>query len=172
MLCLLTRYQKWALLWLRWSYFISLHSFSVTSILILSYQMCLFQMGFVLQFSYCSLYIFLISPSLSRAWTIHLWFCHNVSFYWTYISSKAVRLLFFYVDSVWISVSKKTKHLQMLTSRWCSSLLKVFQRPEGFFSEMCLPLQRGCLCSLLTYIIHLILYSVFLHYQHNRPCTW
>lgn len=80
------------------------------------------------------------------------------------ISSKALRLLFCCVGSVWIWISKKTKHLQMLTSRWCSSLLKVSQCPEGFFSETCLPLQRSCLCLVLAYIIHLILYSVFLHY--------
>ena len=161
--CLLTRYHQWALSWFSWSYFTSLHSFSVTSILILSYHMRLVQMVFVLQFPYCNLYIFLISLSVLRAWHIHPWFCRIVSFHWT----QVLKLLVFCsvnVGSVWILISKKTKHLKMLTSRRCYSLLKVYQCPEGFFSEANLPLRRGRLCSVLAYIIHLILYSVFMHY--------
>jgi hypothetical protein len=66
--------------------------FSIPYILIISYQMCVVQMVFVLQFSYCKLFVFLVSPSVLRVWPIHLWFFRPVSFYWTQI----IKLFVFY----------------------------------------------------------------------------
>jgi len=117
MRCLLTRYHKWALSWLSWSYFTSLHSLSVTSIMILSYHMCLVQMVFVLQFAHCNLYILYFLSPLQCTCLDHPSLILPYCQFLLNISSEVLRLLFScYILSVWIWISKKTKHLQMLTS--------------------------------------------------------